>query len=231
MRIPEFANFAAFVITDTSSVSSKEDIKAAIAAGRAFPLMEEFYSIQGEGYHSGLPAYFLRIGGCDVGCVWCDVKESWEANNHPVETVEDMIGRVKASGAANVVVTGGEPTMYQLQVLTDALHKIGCQTWLETSGAHPITGDWDWICFSPKKFKAPLASAYQQANELKVVAFHSSDMAWAETHAKKVNTDCHLFLQPEWSRTDRITSEVIAYCLANPQWRISLQTHKYLNVR
>lgn len=192
--------------------------------------MEDFLTLQGEGYHQGKAAYFLRLGGCDVGCVWCDVKESWPAEAHPAVAVSEMARRARESGAPLAVVTGGEPTMYDLQSLTDALHQQGLRTHLETSGVYPITGSWDWVCLSPKKFKKPHPSSYTMANELKVIVYHPSDLAWAEGEASHVNPACQLYLQPEWSKEKEMVPQIIAYIKKNPRWRISLQVHKYLNI-
>lgn len=196
----------------------------------ALPLMEDFYTIQGEGFYQGCAAYFIRLGGCDVGCVWCDVKESWDATAHPVVSVTDMVTRAKNSGSNIVVVTGGEPALYDLKELTAALKAEGLRTHIETSGAYPLTGTWDWICFSPKKFKAPDASIYSQSHELKVIIYNKSDFSWAEEFAAKVGASCKLFLQPEWSREKEMLPLIIEFCKANPQWRISLQVHKYMNI-
>jgi len=196
----------------------------------ALPLMEDFYTIQGEGFYQGCAAYFIRLGGCDVGCVWCDVKESWDAPAHPVVSVNDMTMRAKNSGANIVVITGGEPALYDLTELTSALKAEGLRTHIETSGAYPLTGTWDWVCFSPKKFKAPHPSILSQSHELKVIVYTKKDFSWAEEFAEKVNTSCKLFLQPEWSREKEMLPLIIEYCKANPQWRISLQVHKYMNI-
>ena len=192
--------------------------------------MEDFYTIQGEGFYQGHAAYFLRLGGCDVGCVWCDVKESWDATAHPKVTVVEMVHRAKSSAAPMVVVTGGEPAMYDLTNLTAALRKEGLQTNIETSGAYPITGIWDWVCFSPKKFKVPDPSVYSKADELKVIVYNKSDFSWAEEFAQKVRVDCKLFLQPEWSREKEMLPGIIDYVKNNPKWRISVQIHKYMNI-
>ncbi len=194
------------------------------------PLMEDFYTIQGEGFYQGYAAYFLRLGGCDVGCVWCDVKESWDAAAHPKVKVSEMAQHAKASGATIVVVTGGEPAMYDLSNLTDALRSAGLQTNIETSGAYPITGSWDWVCFSPKKFKTPDPSVYDKADELKVIVYNKSDFSWAEEFAQKVRPDCKLFLQPEWSKEKEMIPLIIDCVKSNPKWRISLQVHKYMNI-
>lgn len=196
----------------------------------SLPLMEHFYTIQGEGAHSGTPAYFLRLGGCDVGCVWCDVKESWPADAHPQVEVTTMAAMAGDSGAPIAVVTGGEPLMYDCSQLTDALHNAHLRTHVETSGAYPLSGNWDWITVSPKKFKSPLPEILPAAHELKVVVYHSSDFAWAESFADKVGNDCMLFLQPEWSKEKKMLPLIIAYVKEHPKWRISLQTHKYMDV-
>lgn len=194
------------------------------------PLMEDFYTIQGEGFYQGFAAYFIRLGGCEVGCVWCDVKESWDASVHPLTAIEEMVSKVKASGSPLAVITGGEPAMYDLQPLTQALQDEDIKTNIETSGVYPLTGKWDWVCFSPKKFKTPHESVYSKANELKVIIFNKSDFAWAEEHAVKVNDDCELFLQPEWSREKEMLPLIIEYVKANPKWKVSLQIHKYMNI-
>ncbi|MEL6534953.1 MAG: 7-carboxy-7-deazaguanine synthase QueE [Bacteroidota bacterium] len=199
-------------------------------SGAVLPLMEDFYTVQGEGAHSGRAAYFVRLGGCDVGCVWCDVKESWDANAHPKVTVLDIVSRAKNHPGRLVVVTGGEPLMYPLGPLTKEFRSAGFTTHIETSGAHPFSGDWDWVTFSPKKFKAPHHSIYSVANELKVVIYHRSDFDWAEQFAKLMADDCRLFLQPEWSKADEMMPRIVEYVKENPQWEISLQTHKYLNI-
>jgi 7-carboxy-7-deazaguanine synthase len=196
----------------------------------ALPVMEDFYTIQGEGYYQGHAAYFIRLGGCDVGCVWCDVKESWDASAHPIVAVRDMVSKAKSSGAPMVVITGGEPVMYNLEYLTKSLHEAGLKTNLETSGVYPLTGEWDWVCFSPKKFKVPHASIYQKAHELKVIIYNKSDFSWAEEHAKNVSPACELFLQPEWSREKEMLPSIIDYVKLHPSWKVSLQIHKYMNI-
>lgn len=192
--------------------------------------MEDFYTIQGEGFYQGHAAYFIRLGGCDVGCVWCDVKESWDAEAHPKVSVDEIVRRAKASEGKIVVITGGEPAMYDLTLLTASLQKEGLRTHIETSGAYPVTGTWDWVCFSPKKFKVPDPSVYQQAHELKVIVYNKSDFAWAEEFAGKVNADCKLFLQPEWSKEKEVLPQIIEYVKKHPAWRISLQVHKYMDI-
>jgi 7-carboxy-7-deazaguanine synthase len=196
----------------------------------SYPVMEHFYTLQGEGYHTGKAAYFIRLGGCDVGCVWCDVKDSWDASAHPVMTAAEMVDLAAAHTGRIAVITGGEPAMHDLSGLCDALHAAGFDTHIETSGAHPLSGDLDWVTLSPKKFKAPLESCLQQADELKVVVFHKSDLEWAEQHAAKVPAGCRLYLQPEWSKKDAITPLIIEYIKDHPQWQLSLQTHKYINI-
>ncbi len=200
------------------------------ADGTFLPLMEEFYTIQGEGYHTGKAAYFIRLGGCDVGCHWCDVKESWDAALHPLTAAEVIVENAKKHPAKTVVITGGEPLLYNLTYLTQKLKEAGIQIFLETSGAYPLTGYWDWICLSPKKFKGPREDVLSAAGELKVIVFNKSDFQWAEEHAKFVNANCKLYLQPEWSKAAEMTPLIIDYVKDNPKWEISLQTHKYLNI-
>jgi len=192
--------------------------------------MEQFYTIQGEGFNTGRAAYFIRLGGCDVGCVWCDVKESWDADAHPRQAVTDLVAAAGAYPGRNVVITGGEPLMHDCGPLTRALRADGFQTWIETSGAHPLSGSWDWICVSPKKFKAPRPDVLAHADELKIIVFNDSDFRWAEEHAAQVPAACRLYLQPEWSRAARMTPALIEYVKANPRWQVSLQTHKYLDI-
>lgn len=194
------------------------------------PVMEQFYTLQGEGHYTGHASYFIRLGGCDVGCVWCDVKESWDAANHPKQTVDSLVQAAVESGTEIVVVTGGEPLMHNLTELTRALKDAGLHTHVETAGVHPLTGTWDWICFSPKKFKAPIPEYYQNADELKVVVFNRHDLSWAETHAEKVNADCRLFLQPEWDRREEILPMLLNHIRDTPKWVLSQQTHKYLGI-
>lgn len=196
----------------------------------ALPVMEQFYTLQGEGYHQGKAAYFIRLGGCDVGCVWCDVKDSWDAAKHPLHEINNLVTEVKKTAAPLVVITGGEPLMHNLDALTTALQTAGLTTNIETSGAHPLSGHWDWICLSPKKFKAPLPSILPKANELKVVVFNTSDFDWAEKYAAAVSPRCKLYLQPEWDKAATMTPLIIDYIKANPKWELSLQIHKYINV-
>jgi organic radical activating enzyme len=192
--------------------------------------MEEFYTIQGEGFHSGKAAYFIRLGGCDVGCHWCDVKESWNAELHPLTDVDTIIENASKYAAKTVVVTGGEPLLYNLDLLTAKLQAAGIKTFIETSGAYPLSGTWDWICLSPKKFKAPLTAISPLAGELKVIVFNKSDFEWAEQHAQMVSDNCKLYLQPEWSKAEQMTPEIIEYVKNNPKWEVSLQTHKFMNI-
>ena len=198
--------------------------------GTQLPLMEEFYTIQGEGYHSGKAAYFIRLGGCDVGCHWCDVKESWDADLHPLTLSDEIVNNASKYPGKAAVITGGEPLLYNLDYLTKSLKKSGIATFIETSGAYPLSGDWDWICLSPKKFKAPRPDVTPFANELKVIVFNKSDFIWAEEHAKMVAPNCKLYLQPEWSKSSEMTPFIIDYVMNNPKWEISLQTHKFLNI-
>ena len=193
------------------------------------PLMEEFYTIQGEGYHTGTAAYFIRIGGCDVGCHWCDVKESWNADLHP-PTSSDVIIENAKKYAETVVITGGEPLMWNMEYLTKNLQNKCIKTHIETSGAYKLSGIWDWICLSPKKTKLPLEEIYREANELKMIIYNKNDFKFAEEQASKVNENCELFLQPEWSNREKMTPQIVNYVMTNPKWKISLQTHKYLNI-
>jgi len=199
--------------------------------GEGLPLMEQFYSIQGEGHYSGRPAVFIRLAGCDVGCVWCDVKESWDKNEHEIVPIEKIISDVVDTKCKFVVITGGEPAMYNLTELTNELHAIDCEIAIETSGVYPLIGNFDWVCFSPKKFKKPSESVFTEANELKVVVFNKSDFDWAVGHSLKVGSKCKLYLQPEWSKEKEITPLIIDFVKGNPEWNISLQTHKYLDIR
>lgn len=205
---------------------------------QSLPVMEHFYTLQGEGFHQGRAAYFVRLGGCDVGCVWCDVKDSWDAAAHPKKSIAEIVSLVTENSAplvpgkkgGLVVITGGEPLMHDLTVLTAVLQEKGFETNIETSGAHPLSGSWDWICLSPKKFKAPLREVVPFANELKVVIFNQSDFLWAEQYAEMVSPQCKLFLQPEWDKAAIVTPLIIEYIKQNPQWELSLQIHKYIQV-
>ena len=200
------------------------------ADGSKLPLMEAFYTIQGEGQHSGMAAYFIRLGGCDVGCHWCDVKESWDASLHPLTSVDTIVAEVLTYPGRAVVITGGEPLIYNLDLLTDKLQKAGVKTYLETSGAYPLSGNWDWICLSPKKFKKPKPELSFHAGELKVIIFNKSDFDWAEEHAAQVAPTTKLYLQPEWSKADQMMPLIVEYVKNNPKWQVSLQTHKYMNI-
>jgi len=203
------------------------------------PIMESFYTLQGEGFHTGKAAYFIRLGGCDVGCVWCDVKDSWDVDAHPKYSVDEIVSKASSelsvlSGVSNfkplIVITGGEPLMHNLDKLTQALQANGFETNIETSGSSSLSGSWNWICLSPKKFKAPLPEILPVANELKIVVFNKSDFHWAEKYAAQVNSNCLLYLQPEWDKAAEITPMIVDYIKVNPKWRLSLQIHKYINV-
>jgi 7-carboxy-7-deazaguanine synthase len=207
-----------------------ENNKLQVSEGTMLPVMEAFYTIQGEGTFSGSPSYFIRLGGCDVGCVWCDVKESWGAEKWPVMSVEFIVNEAKTFPGRTVVITGGEPLMYNLGPLTASLKENGFRIHIETSGAHPFSGTFDWVCFSPKKFKTPHPSIYDKADELKVIAYNNSDFLFAEEHAAKVNLTCQKLLQPEWSKREIMTNRVIDYVKTNPIWKISLQTHKFMDI-
>ena len=192
--------------------------------------MEAFYTLQGEGFYQGQAAYFIRLGGCDVGCFWCDVKESWDAAAHPQLAIEEIVAGAAAHPGRIAVVTGGEPLLHNLDELTYELHQAGFQTNIETSGSSPISGQWDWICLSPKKFKAPLPENIPLANELKVIIYNKHDFAWAAHFAQQTNKTCRLYLQPEWSKAAEVTPLIVDYIKANPKWQLSLQVHKYINV-
>lgn len=198
--------------------------------GELLPLMEDFYTIQGEGFNTGKAAYFIRLGGCDMGCWWCDVKESWDANLHPLVKTDEIIQRALQQPAKAVVVTGGEPVLYNLDYLCGKLKENGVETFLETAGVRKLTGKWDWICLSPKKGSLPVAEFYAVANELKVIIQHENDFRWAELNAEKVTPECHLFLQPEWSKHNLIMPSIVEYVKNNTHWKISLQTHKFMNI-
>ena len=208
---------------------TKSDIQALINKGLMLPLMEEFYTIQGEGFHKGTAAYFIRIGGCDVGCHWCDVKESWNADLHPPTETSKIVENA-AKYSSTIVVTGGEPLTWDMTELTAQLKAKGLNTHIETSGAYPLTGTWDWICLSPKKVKLPVAEIYEKADELKMIIYNKDDFRFAEEQAAKVDKTCILYLQPEWSRRDKMIPEIVDYVMAHPKWKVSLQTHKYLNI-
>jgi len=206
----------------------KFDLQA-VEKGTLLPLMEAFYTLQGEGYHKGSAAYFIRIGGCDVGCHWCDVKESWDAERHPPTPIDQIVSSAK-SYSDTVVVTGGEPLMWNMDPLCQELHQLEIQVHIETSGAYPVTGSWDWFCLSPKKNKLPIDQAYACADELKMIIYNKDDFKFAEQQAERVGAECKLFLQPEWSRREKVMPLIVEYVLQNPRWKASLQTHKYLNI-
>jgi 7-carboxy-7-deazaguanine synthase len=206
------------------------DTTASQAEVETLPVMEAFYTLQGEGHHQGKAAYFIRLGGCDVGCSWCDVKESWNADVHPKVRVASIVDEAARYPARLAVVTGGEPLMHDCTALTDRLYRAGFATHIETSGAWPLSGEWDWICLSPKKFKAPRPEVLPLANELKVVVYNKSDLEWAEQWAAQVTPGCKLFLQPEWSKAAQVTPLIVEYIKEHPQWELSLQLHKYINV-
>jgi organic radical activating enzyme len=205
------------------------ETKDLIDQGKMLPLMEEFYTIQGEGYHTGKAAYFIRVGGCDVGCHWCDVKESWNAELHPPTLANTIVEHAKKY-SDTVVITGGEPLMWSMDYLTKKLQQHGIKTHIETSGAYSFSGSWNWFCLSPKKTKLPLEEVYKEADELKIIIFNKSDFKFAEEQAAKVGSNCELFLQPEWSKKEKMTELIVDYVMKNPKWKISLQTHKYLNI-
>ncbi|MDA9663611.1 7-carboxy-7-deazaguanine synthase QueE [bacterium] len=198
--------------------------------GTILPLMEAFYTIQGEGFYTGNTAYFLRIGGCDVGCHWCDVKESWNADLHPPTKVQDIVSPILNYPTDTVVVTGGEPLMWDMDFLTNSLKNNGLKTHLETSGSHRLTGVWDWICLSPKKFQKPLDNIKPKVDELKIIIKNKFDFKWAEEQKVNVSNKCLLYLQPEWSSKEEMIPLIIDYVMKNPEWKISIQTHKYLQI-
>lgn len=200
-----------------------------INKGEILPLMEHFYTIQGEGFYSGTAAYFIRFAGCDVGCHWCDVKESWDSDKHPLTSIKKLIESIDDS-VKNCVITGGEPLLWNLNYITSLLHQRNIKTHIETSGSSKVTGEWNWFCLSPKKRKLPTNEAYKMANELKVVVFNNSDFRFAEKQAEQVSEKCNLYLQPEWDKSDKMLPLIINYIKENPKWKISLQTHKYLDI-
>lgn len=207
----------------------KKDAVHLVNQGLMLPLMEAFYTVQGEGFHTGTPSYFIRVGGCDVGCHWCDVKESWNPKLHPATDTYEIVNEA-LKHSKTIVVTGGEPLTWDMHPLTEALKAKGAKIHIETSGAYPLTGVWDWICLSPKKNKLPVPEIYPKADELKVIVFNQHDFIFAEEQARHVLPGCQLFLQPEWSRREKMMPEIVDYVMKNPKWRISLQTHKYLNI-
>ena len=207
-----------------------KNTQTALHKGELLPLMEAFYSLQGEGFYRGTAAYFIRLGGCDVGCHWCDVKESWEAERHPLVSAQAIADEALAH-SKTIIITGGEPLMWNLNLLTQRLKADGARTHIETSGAHPLSGELDWICLSPKKIKRPVGDVLQRANELKMVIYNNNDFLFAEEMAAEVNQECLLYLQPEWSKRDKVIPKIVDYVLAHPQWKASLQMHKYLDIR
>lgn len=207
-----------------------KDTQIALQKGKLLPLMEAFYTLQGEGFYKGTAAYFIRLGGCDVGCHWCDVKESWAAEAHPLVPVDTIVTDALAH-SKTMIITGGEPLMWNLDLLTEKLRAAGARTHIETSGAHPLSGTFDWICLSPKKIKRPVGDVLQKANELKMVIYNNNDFLFAEEMAAQVSPDCLLYLQPEWSKRDKVIPKIVDYVMAHPQWKASLQMHKYLDIR
>ena len=203
--------------------------KTLLDQGEVLPVMESFYTIQGEGFHRGTASYFIRTGGCDVGCHWCDVKESWDETAHPIVHVKDIV-KNSAEFSDYVIVTGGEPLMWNMSPLTRELKKLNKQTHIETSGSHPLTGDWDWVCLSPKKAKLPIKDAYKYADELKIIIYNNHDFIFAEEQSKKVNSKAILYLQPEWGKREKMMPLMVDFVKKNPKWKLSLQTHKYLNI-
>jgi organic radical activating enzyme len=196
----------------------------------ALPVMEAFYTLQGEGFHQGKAAVFIRLAGCDVGCHWCDVKESWEVKGYPVVPVKDLVRQVRDYESDIAVITGGEPLMHDLGPLTRELRSAGFKTHIETSGAHPLSGEWDWVCLSPKKFKPALSPIYSSVDELKIIIYNKSDLEWANSHKERINSACKLYLQPEWGRSDKVLPLMIDYVKKNPEWEVSLQIHKFMRI-
>ena len=207
-----------------------KNTQVALQKGEILPLMEAFYSLQGEGFYKGTAAYFIRLGGCDVGCHWCDVKESWAAEAHPLVPIDTIVTDALAH-SKTMIITGGEPLMWNLDLLTEKLRSAGARTHIETSGAHPLSGTFDWICLSPKKIKRPVGDVLQKANELKMVIYNNNDFLFAEEMAAQVSSDCLLYLQPEWSKRNKVIPKIVDYVMAHPQWKASLQMHKYLDIR
>jgi organic radical activating enzyme len=210
--------------------SLKTEQAELLKQGKLLPVMEDFYTIQGEGFNSGKAAYFVRVGGCDVGCHWCDVKESWNASLHPLIKADDVVEKVLQSGSKAVVITGGEPLQYNMDYITAEFRKKNIETFIETSGAFTLSGNWDWICLSPKKTMNPLPEVYKKANELKVIVYNNNDFDWALEQAGKVNKDCLLFLQPEWSKSNEIMPLIVEFVKTHQNWMVSLQSHKYMNI-
>lgn len=200
-----------------------------LTQGKVLPIMEHFYTLQGEGAHTGMASYFIRIGGCDVGCHWCDVKESWEAGKHPLTDVDSLVQEA-TKYSKTIVLTGGEPLMWNLDYICSKLKELNCKIHIETSGAYPLSGQLDWVCLSPKKTQLPKLEVIKKANELKCIIFNQHDFQFAESFASQVSNDCELFLQPEWSRREIMMPKIVDYILENPKWKVSLQSHKYLNI-
>ncbi len=211
-------------------MSTRQEQNDPFDRGRKLPVMEEFYTLQGEGYHMGRAAYFIRIGGCDVGCSWCDTKQSWDAALFPPVSVDEVVRRASETAGKTVVVTGGEPSLYPLDYLTAELKSLGIKTMVETSGAQELSGRWDWICLSPKKYTPPQPSVYSRADELKVIIQTPADLEWAEKNAALVGKDCLLYLQPEWSKAEEVMEMLITFVMDHPRWRVSLQAHKYMKI-
>ena len=201
-----------------------------VSNGTSLPVVEEFFSLQGEGFHTGKAAYFIRLGGCDIGCSWCDSRFAWNPELHPMVETKAIVERVVQSGADSVVVTGGEPLTWSLDILCQELKIKNINTFIETSGAYPLSGIWDWICLSPKRNMPPVDEICNVADELKVIVRDKDDFEWAERYHEMVSKECRLFLQPEWSRFEIIVPDIIEYIKNNPIWRISLQVHKYLHI-
>lgn len=208
----------------------RKEIYEQLEGGRLLPLVEDFYTIQGEGYHSGKPAYFIRLGGCDVGCRWCDAKYTWNPRLYPPTSIDEVVRRATSCAAQAIVVTGGEPLLYPLGPLTAALKERGLKIFLETSGSQPFSGYFDWVCLSPKRRQPPLSEAFWRAHELKVIVEQEDDLLWAEENAARVGAECLLFLQPEWSVSECIMPVLVEYAKAHPRWNISIQTHKYMRI-
>jgi organic radical activating enzyme len=204
--------------------------QALLAEGKKLPIMEHFYTIQGEGWNQGEAAYFVRVGGCDVGCRFCDVKESWNAQLYPPKDVQEILDEIYLLPSRSVVFTGGEPMHYNMDYITSELHKKGFRTYLETSGSQSMSGQWNWICLSPKKNKGPLDEVYRRADELKIIIENEDDFAWAKEEAKKVSRECKLYLQPEWSKAEELMQKLVDFALLNPQWKVSIQSHKYMRI-
>lgn len=211
-------------------MSSNATDTAILDGGRLLPLVEDFYTIQGEGYHTGKPAYFIRLGGCDVGCRWCDAKYTWNPKLYPPVDIRTIVDRAAACAAQAIVITGGEPLLYPLGPLTAELHARGLEIFLETSGSHPFSGEFDWICLSPKRRQEPRPEAFERADELKVIIESDADFEWAELNAARVGSRCRLYLQPEWSVADSVMPAIVEFAKASPRWNISVQTHKYMHI-